>query len=214
MHECHKLQYHIISIALSNGNKIAINSDSHQQVTNHLEQQLHLMSSSFTKWIAAHKSYLQAIDGWLLKCVIFPEKSSRKKRRYQPVSIRRYGPPIFVTCGKWLEGLEKLPTKDLADSIKCLAAETSRLLPRQEKQHARNNLVNTFRRGSTSFNAAASNTWQSDFDNFRSNLVQFFSQLSLFSESSANMCREVSVSIKEAKSNYAKLLSKITQNLQ
>uniref|UniRef100_A0A7N0URD2 Uncharacterized protein n=1 Tax=Kalanchoe fedtschenkoi TaxID=63787 RepID=A0A7N0URD2_KALFE len=203
MHECHKLQFSIISsVALNSGAKISINSETHQQITNHLEQQLSLMSSSFIKWMAAHKSYLQAIDGWLLRCVIVPEKSSRKKRKYRPVSVRGYGPPIFVTCGDWLEGLEKLPTKDLSDSIKNLAAETSRLLPRQEKHRAD---MNNFYPLGDSSRAAASNIWRSDFDNFRSSLVHFFSQLNTFSQSSLNMYKELDVSIQEAKHNYEHL---------
>uniref|UniRef100_A0A5B6ZX80 DUF632 domain-containing protein n=1 Tax=Davidia involucrata TaxID=16924 RepID=A0A5B6ZX80_DAVIN len=64
MFQCHKLQFHIISIAYNNGNsKISIQSESHRQITIHLENELSSLYTSFTKWIGAQKSYVQAKGG-------------------------------------------------------------------------------------------------------------------------------------------------------
>ncbi|KAL9662537.1 hypothetical protein QQ045_027370 [Rhodiola kirilowii] len=135
-----------------------------------------------------------AFDGWLLKCVLFPEKSLRKIKRHQPVSIREYGPPIITTCRNWLEGLEKFPIKDLSNSVQTVVAKFSRLLPPQQKHHGDNG------------KAIASSIWLSNFDNLLSTLMQFFCQHKLLSESSVNMYKELDNSIEEATRNYDQLL--------
>ncbi|KAI3905583.1 hypothetical protein MKX01_036492 [Papaver californicum] len=141
MFECHRLQYNIISIANNNRNaKIPIHSELYRQATGHLQHELTFLSSSFTKWIGALVSYMRSIDGWLHKCVSLPQKASRKKRRWRSnpeIPLRDLGPPIFVTCGVWLDKLDALPTKEVENSIKVLASDTTRLLPRLEKNQGK-----------------------------------------------------------------------------
>ena len=48
-----------------------------------------------------------------------------------------YGPPIYATCEIWLEKLGELPIQDVVDSMKSLAGEIARFLPRQEKNHSK-----------------------------------------------------------------------------
>uniref|UniRef100_A0A7N0VJZ8 BZIP transcription factor n=1 Tax=Kalanchoe fedtschenkoi TaxID=63787 RepID=A0A7N0VJZ8_KALFE len=198
MLQCHKLQYHIISNALSNGsNRISLQSESRRQITINLEDELTYLSSSFAKWIAAHKSYLKAIDGWLLKCVP-PQKSSARRRKRAPPSIRNFGPPIYTTCGRWLERLDQLPTKEVADSIKGLAAETSRLLPKHEKSKG-NNLGESSASLLNGSIDAASEDWVSAFDRFRSGLVGFLGQMNRYAEYSVEMYKDIDKAIAQVK---------------
>lgn len=215
MLECHKLQFHIISIAYNNGNtKFSVQSESRRQITIHLEDELSSLSSSFMKWFGAQKSYLKSIDGWLLKCVSFPQKASKKKRRPQEIPFRYYGPPIYVTCGIWLEKLEKLekpPAKELVDSIKSLAAETSRFLPRQEKKEgkdANQSDLTSWKHDNGSDSAVnmlrdeVSQDGDSGFDNFQISLAGFCCKLNNFAESSVKMYLDLQEAIQRAKSNY------------
>ncbi|XP_072076459.1 uncharacterized protein [Arachis hypogaea] len=99
MFECHKLQFQIISVPYNNSHaKIAMHSELHRQITSYLEDELLFLSSSLTKWIGAQKSYLEAISGWLNKCVSFKQKSTRKRRKTQSELLRDHGPPIYATC--------------------------------------------------------------------------------------------------------------------
>lgn len=214
MFECHKLQFHIISEVDNIGNtKISIQSESHRHATLDLVNELSSLSSSFTKWIGAQKSYLQAIDGWLLKCVHVPQKSSKRRKRPEPGSLRSRGPPIYVTCGVWLEKLESLP-KQVADSIKELAAETFRFAPRQERNQGKDQGKDVNRPYLPSWEAdnkrdsenllidEALDDWISGFDRFQSKLVGFLGQLNNFAESSVKMYVELEEAIQGAKSRY------------
>ncbi|XP_021892561.1 uncharacterized protein LOC110810646 isoform X1 [Carica papaya] len=209
MLECHRLQYGIISVAYRNNTiKIPVHSESHRQITIHLENELSLLSSSFTKWIGAQKSYLQAINTWLLICVSLPQKSSRRKKRATVPSWRNYGPPIYATCGVWLDSLEKLPTRAVADSIKGLAAETAHFLPRQEKNQGKgtNQPYSNTETGSAAnmLNNEASDDWNLGLDRFRSSLEGFLGQLNNFADCSVTMYAELERAIEDAKSKYDK----------
>ncbi|GLT33827.1 hypothetical protein SLA2020_083850 [Shorea laevis] len=211
MLECHKRQYEIIKVAFSNVNmKISVQSESHRQMTAHLENELSSLSSSFSKWIDAQKAYLQAINNWLLKCVSIIQKSSKKRRHKTPL-VRNYGPPIYVTVGVWLEKLESLPRRGVSDSIKDLTAEISHFLPCQEKNQGKNigHSNATPWKGDTISDSGVnllrddvSEDWNSCFDRFRNRLVKFVGQLNEFAEASAEMYAELDKNIQNAKITY------------
>ncbi|MCD7459014.1 hypothetical protein HAX54_039810 [Datura stramonium] len=214
MWDCHKLQLHIISIAHSPGNmKILVQSDSRRQIAIHLENELTSLSSSFTKWIVSQKAYVEAINKWLHKSVFLREISSRRKRKPQPVPLRNHGPPIYTTCSVWLEMFDSLPTKEVSDAMKGLAAEISHFLPRQEKHQGKGA---NHRHGSewvTGANGDAGlktplrddspEDWITGFDRFRTSLAFFLGQLNNFSESSVKMFTQLQKAIQEAKHGHA-----------
>ncbi|KAB2606324.1 hypothetical protein D8674_006041 [Pyrus ussuriensis x Pyrus communis] len=178
MVECHKLQFHIISIAYNNSNtKISVQPKSRRQITIELNDELNSLSSSFMKWNGAQKSYLQSIDAWLLKCISFPQKSSKKKRRPYEIPYRNYGPPIYI-----------LPAKEVEDSIKTLAAETYRFLPHQEKKE----------KGAGLFDLTS---WKHD-NGSDSGANMITDELSNFAESSVEAYVDLQKAIQRAKSNY------------
>lgn len=208
MFECHKLQFEIIKIAYTNGNtKIYLQSESRRQITAHLENELSTLSSSFNKWIGAQKFYIQAINGWLLKCVSIPQGSTKRKRRPQVQSWRNLGPPIYVTCGVWLEKLEPLHGKELVDSIKSLAAETACFLPRQEKKEGKSAPWKADNNSDSAVNMLrdeVSEDFISGFDHFQSSLEGFFRQLEKYAHSSVEMYAALNKAIQDAKGSYVK----------
>ncbi|XP_054796891.1 protein ALTERED PHOSPHATE STARVATION RESPONSE 1-like [Prosopis cineraria] len=213
MSECHKLQFQIMSTAYCNSRaRIAVQSELRRQMAVYLENELHTLQSSFSKWTGAQKFYLEALNGWLYKCVSLQQKSSNKrKRRLQPPPFRNYGPLIYATCGVWLEKLDTLPSKDVTDSIKSLASEIARFLPHQEKNQGKgaNNPRTTswkVEKGSGSvenfFRDDTSEERVLGLDQVRASLIRFLGQLTNFARSSVNMYAELTQTIHDAKSHY------------
>ncbi|KAJ4842484.1 hypothetical protein Tsubulata_001844 [Turnera subulata] len=212
MSECHSHQLKIISIACNTGNtKISIHSETRRQITIYLERELYSLSASFTKWIDAQKFYLDAINNWLFRCVFLPHKPLKRKRRPLDLSkmLRQTGPPVYVTCGVWLDKLEALPVKEVAESIKALAAETARFLPRQEKNQGKNVNSSSWK-ADTGSDSAVNMLLQdepledfvSGLAHFKSSLDGFLRQLNSFAGSSAEMYAELVMAIHAAKNNF------------
>ncbi|KAL8150922.1 hypothetical protein V2J09_020730 [Rumex salicifolius] len=203
MHECHRLQLHIITIAYSNSHaRISLHSESHRQSTSILENELHNLSSSFTKWMNAQKYYVQAINNWLHKCVSLPQTSTKRKRLRTAPDLKRSGPPIYTACGVWLEMLNSVPVKEVVDTVKGLERETSRFLPRQEKSHNSKKGGGEANEDDDGFE-----DWNMGCVQFRSSLTIFVSQLSGFAEHSMKMYGDLQKSIHEAKRNYEHLMA-------
>ncbi|XP_038991999.1 protein ROLLING AND ERECT LEAF 2-like isoform X2 [Hibiscus syriacus] len=231
MSECHRRQFQIISVAYKNATmKISALSESHRPITAHLEHELSLLFSSFTKWIGSLKAYLKAINSWLGRCVSIPQKLKRSKRKnFKTELLRARGPPIYKTCGSWFDKLDALEPsiKQVFDSIKRLAADTSGFLPHQEKNEGKNAnrpyapqgnndnsdyAINTSREDAVNENSSRKDDKISDSaymfrddalkDSFRTSLVFFIGQLKSFAESSMKMYAELDREIQQAKHYY------------
>ncbi|XP_010544315.1 PREDICTED: uncharacterized protein LOC104816964 [Tarenaya hassleriana] len=213
MLECHKLQFRIISGCFRNSNiKLNMQSELHRQITSCLEDELRALASSFTKWIAAQESYIKAINEWLGRCVTLPQKSYKRKKYAAQLSLEDFGPPIYATCSFWLKKLEALPTKAVSDSIKTLASDVARFLPRLEKNQTKktghphsgengNDLTANMLRDE------ALDDTGSEFDRFRTSLEGFLGQLNQFAESSVGMYEELKQDICNAKRKYEQLMA-------
>ncbi|XP_022755653.1 nitrate regulatory gene2 protein-like [Durio zibethinus] len=239
MSECHRRQFEIISVANKIGNmKISVLSESHWQITAHLEDELRSLSSSFAKWFGAQKAYLKAINSWLEKCVPIGEKSLKRSKRKNDdpqVVLRILGPPIYVTCGVWYDNLDNLEPalKNVSDSIKCLAADTSGFIPQQEKEGKNasrpysasgkddngDSAINISRdeamkermsasRKDDNISDSAYNMFRNDAlkDSFGTSLVCFLGQLKSFAEESVKMYAELDKEIQDAKRRYDMLV--------
>lgn len=197
MFECHKAQFQLISACHRRGNiKLNMQSELHRQVTSHLESELSALASSLTKWITGQRSYIKAIHEWLEKCVVLPRPSKRKRRAHQQPVLRNLGPPIYATCAIWLEKLETLPAKEVSGSIKALASDVARFLPRQEKNRSKKHGSDHMLRDETLEDCGPG------FDRFRTSLEVFAGQLNQFAESSVKMYEELEQGIQEAKISY------------
>ncbi|KAE8732657.1 Late embryoproteinsis abundant (LEA) hydroxyproline-rich glycoprotein family, putative isoform 1 [Hibiscus syriacus] len=227
MSECHRRQFQIISVAYKNGTmKISSLSESHRPITAHLEHELSSLFSSFTKWIGALKAYLKTINSWLGKCVSIPPKLKRSKRKnFKTELLRARGPPIYKTCGSWYDKLDSLEPsiKQVSDSIKLLAADTSGFLPHQEKNEGKNadrpyappgnndnsdSAINMSREDDVKENTEISDSTYNMFrddalkDSFGTSLVFFIGQLKSFAEASVKMYAELDREIRQAKHYY------------
>lgn len=203
MFECHKLQLHIISISFSNNTtKLSLHSESHRLVAAQLQDNLTHLSLTFTKWVNSLRTYVQAINDWLRKCVSVQEKSSKKRRWMNTpleLRLRNSGPPIYTTCGAWLDSLKELPVKEVSDAIKGLAAEVSPFLPQTQGKKGGPEMLST---PQESFE-----DWNTGYDRFKQGLVHFLTQMGNFAERSSKMYGQLHTDIEDAKRTYEHKMS-------
>ncbi|WOL18526.1 hypothetical protein Cni_G27323 [Canna indica] len=117
MIECHHAQFITISLAyLTKRSTDATLGERYRQALIHVKNEMSFFSCSFSNWINAYKSYVDALSTWLQKCILQPQERRKGRRVFFPPG-QALSPPIFVLCKDWLLGLKSLPTKELSDSI-------------------------------------------------------------------------------------------------
>lgn len=109
MLECHQRQCQIITEA-NNLNAVASSrklSDAHMEATMQLEQDLLNWILSFYAWVSAQKSYVKALNSWLLKCIHYePEVTPDGVVPFSPGRIG--APPVFVICNHWFQVMDRI----------------------------------------------------------------------------------------------------------
>ncbi|ONK54811.1 uncharacterized protein A4U43_UnF11050 [Asparagus officinalis] len=203
MLDCHKQQYNLIASASNNGTTklSSTRSESYRQATILLQFELTSLCSSFTKWMQSHKSYLESINGWLLKCIfLIPVRQKSSRRKNAQFSPRRsLAPPIFVTCRDWLKLLDELPTREVSDAIKDLVDVTAHFLPRPEKGHhgkKRGGNYEELQRNESMVD------WSLNYDTLQSCLVVLLDRMKSFADVSVSKYEDLQSSIDEARAVY------------
>ncbi|KAH9294954.1 hypothetical protein KI387_038542 [Taxus chinensis] len=118
---CHQTQHRIITEANTPSHPAGsgISSESHRQATVHLGNELQNWQLRFSNWIGAQKAYVQALHGWLQKCLLEEAPDASTKRRRQVIfSPRRVGAPLVVIiCTDWSRAFEPV-RKTVCDAKK------------------------------------------------------------------------------------------------
>lgn len=204
MLECHRHQHDIIKLVSNSGNmKVLIRSESQFQAALLLQVELNTLFSNFRRWIQSHRSYLNSLHSWLLKCVKSQRKKKKsRKKRDTDFQITDYAvAPIFTICDQWIKLLDE-PTDDLENAIKGLVADINHCVPRQEKR----------RGGSRStFSLPHNGVWNDEMGanhrnvpptDLQSSLETFLGKLVCYSDASLQKYMELKVNIDKAKVDY------------
>ncbi|CAL1376706.1 unnamed protein product [Linum trigynum] len=96
---CHHAQYITISLACHLRSTTATattpQGDTRRQALSQLLQEIECFGLGFANWVNSHTSYVQALNGWLLHCIMQqPQERSKNRRPFSP--RRALAPPIFV----------------------------------------------------------------------------------------------------------------------
>ena len=84
MLECHHKQFITITLAYHVKDSTSARQGEHhhhRQAAMHLWNEMDNFSSSFRNWVTAHKSYVEALNAWLQKCVLQPPQDRRRRKR-------------------------------------------------------------------------------------------------------------------------------------
>jgi len=205
MLECHNAQYITVSLAYHMKNSTTPQqSESYRHAITNLQNEIECFTSSFVNWIDAQKSYVEALNAWLQKCVLPPEE--RSWRRRVPFSPRRaLAPPIFVLFGDWLTGINSLPSKEVTDSLKGLVSNLHDLFEQQkeEKQGGRKpeqmGINGELEQEGNTEEKCESN---SNFVTLQASLTGLFDQMTKFSEALVKVYENVKQGTEQASAAY------------
>ncbi|KAI3920007.1 hypothetical protein MKW98_001263 [Papaver atlanticum] len=140
MLECHHAQYITISLAYhSKSSTTQACGEQYRQALNHFQCAIGCFITSFAGWIDAHKSYVEAVNGWLQNCILLPRERFKGRRVFSP--RRALAPPIFVLCRDWSAGIKALPSRGIAHAFEALFSVLHQLekeLKKQEQLDKRN----------------------------------------------------------------------------
>ncbi|XP_031493029.2 LOW QUALITY PROTEIN: protein ALTERED PHOSPHATE STARVATION RESPONSE 1 [Nymphaea colorata] len=198
MLECHHAQYITISLAYHTKTSAGAHTDSRRDAALNLENEMSCLSASFTNYLDAQKSYVQALNCWLTKCVRIPvEKSTRRGRN--PFSPRRaLAPPIFVLCRDWSAAFDTLPAGEVLNAVKALTVDVHGMSPQPDedqkprKKGSKNLDSGVEQDGQEDKSSKTSEVgMQSNLSSIQSNLILMFDKLKKFAEASLKMYEDI-----------------------
>lgn len=123
MAECHRIQCQAITESRSfdfigSGKKLG---DNHLEATLHLQHELINLTSIFSSWVSSQKGYVRALNGWLLKCLLYePEETPDGVVPFSPSRIG--APPVFVICNQWSQALDRISENEVVDSLRAFTS--------------------------------------------------------------------------------------------
>ncbi|OIV97577.1 hypothetical protein TanjilG_12334 [Lupinus angustifolius] len=82
---------------------------------------------TFSNWIHAQKSHVKALNGWLVRCLMYePEQVPDDS---PPLSPHNIGvPPVFVICDKWTRVVDNISEKNAIEAVNGFILRVSELL--------------------------------------------------------------------------------------
>ncbi|XP_020219753.1 nitrate regulatory gene2 protein [Cajanus cajan] len=129
MQECYKRQYQQIveakTLDASSLNKKLGNV--HIDATLRLKSEVQKWNLSFLDWIHAQKSLVKALNGWLVRCLLYePEEVPDDSTPFSPSKIG--APPVFVICNKWSKAVDNLSDRNVTEAVNGFMLRVNELL--------------------------------------------------------------------------------------
>ncbi|KAH9307829.1 hypothetical protein KI387_035740, partial [Taxus chinensis] len=145
MFDCHQKQNKFISGAKSLGRVAAsgVSSEMHRKATMQLENELRNWHACFNNWVDAQRGYVQALNGWLMKCI--HQEPEETPDGTAPFSPRRVGaPPVFIICNDWYQKFDKIPESEVAKAIEKFAASVKEVVEYHNEEQQQKRKVENF----------------------------------------------------------------------
>ncbi|EPS73984.1 hypothetical protein M569_00764 [Genlisea aurea] len=135
MLECHQKQFRAIMESKMRRLKAitSLETDSSSRASTELERELRVWCKRFNDWIGSQKSYLECLNGWLLRCLHYePEETPDGQAPYSPSKLG--APPIFVICNDWKEAMKAISEARVANAMNTFATSLRQLWEKQDEE--------------------------------------------------------------------------------
>ncbi|CAL0305883.1 unnamed protein product [Lupinus luteus] len=216
MQECYRCQYKEIAEAKALDASTFNRELSSGQIDAaiKLKSVLQNWNLSFSNWIHAQKSHVKALNGWLVRCLMYvPEEVPDGSTPLSPDNIGM--PPVFVILNKWSRAVDNISEENAIEAVNGLMLRVSELLQKHildlqqkftpdmelerkvqilERQEQRMHKVVQARQRNIVPNPNARE--ESDVINIQSDLKKIFSAMEMFTASTAQLYEEICQQIK------------------
>ncbi|XP_044480382.1 nitrate regulatory gene2 protein-like [Mangifera indica] len=135
MLKCHQKQFQAIMESKVHSLKAntGFRRDSGLKATLDLEMELMNWCSQFNNWVRSQKSYVESLNGWLLRCLLYePEETPDGQAPFSPSRIG--APPIFVICNDWYQAMDRISEEEVAGAMSGFASTLHQLWERQDEE--------------------------------------------------------------------------------
>ncbi|KAJ1427380.1 hypothetical protein SESBI_09630 [Sesbania bispinosa] len=129
MQECYRCQYQeitdtkVLDASLFNRNFGNVHIDAAIK----LKYEVQKWNLSFSDWIHAQKSHVKALNGWLVRCLLYePEELPDDSTPFSPGKIG--APPVFVIGNKWSRAVDNLSEKNVIEAVNGFILRVNELL--------------------------------------------------------------------------------------
>ncbi|KAI4318590.1 hypothetical protein MLD38_032271 [Melastoma candidum] len=122
LHDCHRDQCQVVMESKNQDSILSLKKlgDGHLEATLQFQRELIDWTFGFANWASTQKGFVSALNGWLLKCLLYEPEDTADGR--VPFSPGRIGaPPIFVICHQWSQSMEKISEKEVVSSMYAFA---------------------------------------------------------------------------------------------
>ncbi|XP_021775167.1 uncharacterized protein LOC110739018 [Chenopodium quinoa] len=109
-------------------------NDSHRLATLQLEAEIQNWRECFAEYVAAQRSYVETLHGWLSKFIVPEVEYGSKSKRFNPPPYRAKGPPMYMICRDWLTSMENLPDKAVSVAMKSFVRDVRALWVQQGEE--------------------------------------------------------------------------------
>ncbi|XP_008810929.1 protein ALTERED PHOSPHATE STARVATION RESPONSE 1-like [Phoenix dactylifera] len=133
--DCHRRQFQAIIESKSQSLivKTGIQRNSAAKVTIELELELLNWCSCFGNWIRTQKSYIEALNGWLMKWLL--QEKEETPDGVIPFSPSRIGAPAaFIISNDWYHMIERISEAEVIKAIRSFAVSVHGLWERQDEE--------------------------------------------------------------------------------
>ncbi|CAN4099670.1 unnamed protein product [Withania somnifera] len=135
MLKCHQKQFQAVMESKTRALRAntGFQRDSSLRATLELEVQLLSWCNHLNDWICSQKSYVESLNGWLLRCLKYePEDTPDGPVPFSPGRLG--APPVFVICNDWCQAMEAISETRVAIAMNDFASNLRQLWERQDEE--------------------------------------------------------------------------------
>ncbi|KAF4386251.1 hypothetical protein G4B88_003468 [Cannabis sativa] len=134
MFKCHQKQFQAIMESKMRSLRVhATRRETGLKATVELEMELLNWCNCFNNWVTMQKSYVESLNGWLLRCLLHePEETADGIAPFSP--SRMGAPAIFVICNDWFQAMERISEQKVSKAMNEFAGTLRQLWERQDEE--------------------------------------------------------------------------------